>query len=56
MIWWEWNWDVVEPFTFVFMYSLLIAGFAYFVLTKKDLTYQGARLKAKKMLLNRWIC
>merc|ERR1719322_2040256 len=48
LIWWEWNWDAVEPFTFVF-----IAGFAYFVLTKKDLTYQGARLKAKKMLLNR---
>ena len=56
LIWWEWNWDAVEPFTFVFMYSLLIAGFAYFVLTKKDLTYQGARLKAKKMLLHRWIC
>jgi len=54
LIWWEWNWDAVEPFTFVFMYSLLIAGFAYFVLTKKDLTYQGARLKAKKMLLNRF--
>ena len=53
LTWWDWDWDAVEPFSFVFMYSLLIAGFAYFVLTKRDLTYQGARRRVKNMLFTR---
>ena len=53
LTWWDWDWDAVEPFSFVFMYSLLIAGYAYFVLTKRDLTYQGARRRAKTMLFTR---
>ena len=43
----------MEPFSFVFMYSLLIAGFAYFVLTKKDLTFEGARRRAMNILFTR---
>jgi len=53
LTWWDWDWDTVEPFSFVFMYSLLIAGFAYFVLTKKDLTFEGARRRAMNILLAR---
>ena len=53
LTWWDWDWDAVEPFSFVFMFSLLIAGFAYFVLTKKDLTYEGARRRAMNILFTR---
>ena len=53
LTWWELDWDTVEPFSFVFMFSLLIAGFAYFVLTKKDLTYQGVRRRVKNILFIR---
>jgi len=53
LTWWDWDWDAVEPFSFVFMFSLLIASFAYFLLTKKDLTYQGARRRVMNMLFTR---
>ena len=53
LTWWDWDWDAVEPFSFVFMYSLLIAGFAYFVLTKRDLTFEGARRRAMNILFTR---
>merc|ERR1719300_7694 len=53
LTWWDWDWDAVEPFSFVFMFSLLIASFAYYLLTKKDLTYQGARRRVLNMLLRR---
>ena len=53
LTWWDWDWDAVEPFSFVFMFSLLIAGFAYFVVTKKDLTFEGARRRAFNILFTR---
>ena len=55
LTWWDWDWDAVEPFSFVFMFSLLIASFAYYLLTKKDLTYQGARQRVLNMLLRRYL-
>ena len=43
LIWWRFDWDTMEPFTFMWTYSLLVAGFGYFVATGRDPSYREAR-------------
>lgn len=37
LTWWEYSWDIMEPVTYFATYTTLIAGFAYFMLTKQVL-------------------
>ena len=43
LIWWRFDWDTMEPFTFMLTYSMLVAGFGYFVATGRDPSYREAR-------------
>ncbi|ONK78283.1 uncharacterized protein A4U43_C02F16650 [Asparagus officinalis] len=38
---WEFSWDVMEPITFFFMTAGTAVGYAYFLLTSRDPTYQN---------------
>lgn len=37
---WEFSWDVVEPAAFFTTMTGVVIGYAYFLLTRKNLTYQ----------------
>ena len=43
LIWWRFDWDTMEPFTFKWTSSLLVAGFGYFLATGRDPSYREAR-------------
>ncbi|KAL8206120.1 hypothetical protein R6Q57_009671 [Mikania cordata] len=47
---WEFSWDVMEPITFFTTSSGLILGYAYFLLTSKDPSYQDLM---KRLFLSR---
>lgn len=36
LTWWEYSWDVIEPFTYFLAYGMAMAAYSYFVLTKKE--------------------
>lgn len=47
---WEFSWDVMEPITFFSTGAGLIAGYAYFLVTSRDPTYQDL---LKRLFLSR---
>lgn len=47
---WEFSWDVMEPVAFFGTMSGLVFGYAYFLFTAKDLTYQDFM---KRLFLSR---
>ncbi|KAF0919370.1 hypothetical protein E2562_029317 [Oryza meyeriana var. granulata] len=40
LIYWEFSWDVMEPIAFFTTASCLLVGYAYFLITSRDPTYQ----------------
>ena len=47
---WEFSWDVMEPIAFFATTSGLIVGYAYFLITSRDPTYQDLM---KRLFLSR---
>lgn len=47
---WEFSWDVMEPITFFTTSSSLILGYAYFLLTSRDPSYEDFM---KRLFLSR---
>ena len=47
---WEFSWDVMEPIAFFTTTTGLIIGYAYFLITSRDPTYQDLM---KRLFLNR---
>lgn len=47
---WEFSWDVMEPITFFVTTSGIIVGYAYFLITSRDPTYQDLM---KRLFLSR---
>lgn len=35
LTWYEYSWDIMEPVTYFVTYSAVMAGFAYFVVTRQ---------------------
>lgn len=42
LTWWEYSWDIMEPFTYFITYGSAMAGYAYFVLTRQEYLYTNA--------------
>ena len=53
LIWWRFDWDTMEPFTFMWTSSLLVAGFGYFVATGRDPSYREAKEGRKAAVFHR---
>eukprot|EP00735_Rhodelphis_limneticus_P007613 TRINITY_DN20193_c0_g1::TRINITY_DN20193_c0_g1_i1::g.30351::m.30351 TRINITY_DN20193_c0_g1::TRINITY_DN20193_c0_g1_i1::g.30351 ORF type:complete len:401 (+),score=100.60,sp/Q54LT0/MCU_DICDI/36.80/1e-22,DUF607/PF04678.8/1.9e-33,LRS4/PF10422.4/0.00066,OmpH/PF03938.9/1.1e+03,OmpH/PF03938.9/2.2,OmpH/PF03938.9/0.57,Lectin_N/PF03954.9/0.1,Lectin_N/PF03954.9/4.2,DUF3584/PF12128.3/0.1,RE_Alw26IDE/PF09665.5/0.15,HAUS6_N/PF14661.1/0.39,CENP-F_leu_zip/PF10473.4/0.34,CENP-F_leu_zip/PF10473.4/4.9e+02,DUF1664/PF len=54
LTWWEFSWDIMEPVTFFWGFSLTLASVIYFGITKRDYTNEGFRagvLAARKSKL-----
>lgn len=47
---WEFSWDVMEPIAFFTTTTGLVIGYAYFLITSRDPTYQDL---LKRLFLNR---
>jgi hypothetical protein len=43
LVWWEYDWDIMEPVTYFVGYGTSILIFTYFVLTRQDYNYPEAR-------------
>ncbi|KAK9768381.1 hypothetical protein K7432_001041 [Basidiobolus ranarum] len=41
LTWWDYGWDVIEPFTYFTGVSVGIFGYLYFLITKRDYTYEA---------------
>ncbi|ORX92119.1 hypothetical protein K493DRAFT_316792 [Basidiobolus meristosporus CBS 931.73] len=41
LTWWDYGWDVMEPFTYFTGVGVGIFGYLYFLITKRDYTYES---------------
>jgi len=51
MVWWEFNWDIMEPITYFVTLGTIMLGYAIFVMTEKDYTYNGLKQRVMRRKL-----
>eukprot|EP01120_Amphizonella_sp_Union-15-10_P016150 TRINITY_DN842_c0_g1_i1.p1 TRINITY_DN842_c0_g1~~TRINITY_DN842_c0_g1_i1.p1 ORF type:complete len:408 (-),score=68.32 TRINITY_DN842_c0_g1_i1:16-1239(-) len=56
MVWWEFNWDIMEPVTYFVTLGTVMFGYTFYVITSEDYTYKElkyriARRKLRKLYL-----
>lgn len=49
MVWFDFNWDIMEPISFFITYTTVMSGYFYYLLTNNDYTYPDL----KQTLANR---
>jgi len=51
MVWWEFNWDIMEPITYFVTFGTLFTGYLFFVFTGMEYTYNNLKLRLKQRRL-----
>jgi len=51
MVWWEFNWDIMEPITYNVTFGTFLGGYAFFVFSGKNYTYDNLKLLFKQRRL-----
>lgn len=54
LTWWEYSWDIMEPVTYFATYSTVIAGFAYYLVTRTSYDYPDAHSRLTVAGLHRF--
>eukprot|EP01129_Flabellula_baltica_P015088 TRINITY_DN745_c0_g1_i1.p1 TRINITY_DN745_c0_g1~~TRINITY_DN745_c0_g1_i1.p1 ORF type:complete len:381 (+),score=87.41 TRINITY_DN745_c0_g1_i1:57-1199(+) len=50
-VWWEFNWDIVEPISYFVTLATLMSGYLFFMITDTEFTYDGLRQHLKNRRL-----
>eukprot|EP01130_Rhizamoeba_saxonica_P011106 TRINITY_DN459_c0_g1_i2.p1 TRINITY_DN459_c0_g1~~TRINITY_DN459_c0_g1_i2.p1 ORF type:complete len:229 (+),score=37.54 TRINITY_DN459_c0_g1_i2:498-1184(+) len=53
MVWWEFNWDIVEPISYFVTLATVMGGYTFFVFTNKEYEYEELRNKIKNRALRK---
>lgn len=43
LVWWEYNWDIMEPVSYFITFGTALIGYSYFALAKREYTYNDVR-------------
>lgn len=53
LVWYEYSWDIIEPVSYFVTYSSVIAGYAYYLITKQQNNYDVMESRAYRTKLHR---
>jgi len=53
MVWWDFNWDIMEPISYFVSLSTLMLGYIFFVLYREEYTYDALLDRQRKQALRK---
>jgi len=53
MVWWDFNWDIMEPISYFVSFATIMLGFVFFVMYREEYTYKALQDRQRKTALRK---